>query len=218
MRLGPSRAAGGSAQSFLVEHYRPGITADAFRAAMARVRVSAAAMLRDGSPIRCVHSTPVPEDEAVLSVVDAASSALVEQLFARAGVRVEASSRFSRIEADMTFRPTDSRAVDHHHLPQRSRMCVVDNGSEVTVRWMPALRAATAVLQTFASPAVALVVASVTDAGAATFQVDTTADDASKTTCSDAVPGDHDVTRASRDADLPFDRVSASLWLEPEEG
>jgi hypothetical protein len=89
MSSGPTRRAGGSAPSFLVEHYRPGITADAFRAAVAQVRASAAAMRRDGSPVRCVHSTLVPEDEAMLSVVDAASSDLVEQLFARAGVRVD---------------------------------------------------------------------------------------------------------------------------------
>ena len=89
MRPGPNSPAAGSAQTFLVEHYRPGITAEAFRAAMARVRASAAAMRRDGSPIRCVHSTLVPEDEAMLSVIDAASSELVEQLFARAGVRVD---------------------------------------------------------------------------------------------------------------------------------
>ena len=89
MSPGPSRRAGGSPQSFLVEHYRPGITADAFRDAMARVRASAAAMRRDGSLVRCVHATLVPEDEAVLSVIDATSSELVEQLFARAGVRVD---------------------------------------------------------------------------------------------------------------------------------
>lgn len=89
MTSGPSRRAGGSAQSFLVEHYRPGITDDAFRAALARVRASAAAMRRNGSSIRCVHSMLVPEDEAMLSVIDAASSDLVEQLFARAGVRVD---------------------------------------------------------------------------------------------------------------------------------
>jgi hypothetical protein len=89
MRPASSRHAGGSAQSFLVEHYHPGITADAFRAAIARVRSSAAAMRRDGSAIRCLHATLVPEDEAMLSVVDAASSDQVEQLFARAGVRVD---------------------------------------------------------------------------------------------------------------------------------
>lgn len=89
MTSGPSSPARRSAQSFLVEHYRPGITADAFLDALARMRASAAAMRRDGSPIRCVHSTLVPEDEAMLSVIDAASSELVEQLFARAGVRVD---------------------------------------------------------------------------------------------------------------------------------
>lgn len=89
MRPASSRHVGGSGQSFLVEHYRPGITEEAFRATIARVRSSAAAMRRDGSAIRCLHATLVPEDEAMLSVVDAASSDQVEQLFARAGVRVD---------------------------------------------------------------------------------------------------------------------------------
>ncbi|MBY0277563.1 DUF4242 domain-containing protein [Candidatus Binatia bacterium] len=89
MSPGRTRSAGRGAQSFLVEHYRPGITVDAFRDATARVRASAAAMRRDGSPIRCVHATLVPEDDAMLSLIDAASSELVEQLFARAGVRVD---------------------------------------------------------------------------------------------------------------------------------
>ncbi len=89
MRPASNRNTAGSAQSFLVEHYHPGITADAFRDAIARVRSSAAAMRRDGSAIRCLHATLVPDDEAMLSVIDAASSELVEQLFARAGVRVD---------------------------------------------------------------------------------------------------------------------------------
>ena len=84
-----SSLAGGGANSFLVERYHPGITADAFRDARARVRASAAAMRRDGSPIRCVHSTLLPGDDAMLSVIDAASSELVEQRFTRAGVRVD---------------------------------------------------------------------------------------------------------------------------------
>lgn len=77
------------AQGFLVEHYWPGITPDSFRATMARIRASAVAMRRGGSAIRYLHSTFVPEDEAMLLVIDAASSELVEQLFARAGVRVD---------------------------------------------------------------------------------------------------------------------------------
>ncbi len=89
MSPAPGRPARRPAQSFLVEHYRPGITAGAYRDATARLRASAAAMRRDGSAIRCVHATLVPEDEAMLAVIDAASSTLVEQLFARAGVRVD---------------------------------------------------------------------------------------------------------------------------------
>lgn len=115
MRPGPSRHAAGSAQSFLVEHYRPGITADAFRAAMARVRASAAAMRRDGSPIRRVHSTLVPEAEATLSLIDAASRELVEQLFTRAGVRVD------RIVRALAHRAaTPSEEVEECPAPRHS--------------------------------------------------------------------------------------------------
>ena len=67
------------------------LTEDAYAAApdTAEIRKVTAAMRRDGSAIRCVHATLVPEDEAMLSVIDATSSELVEQLFARAGVRVD---------------------------------------------------------------------------------------------------------------------------------
>jgi len=75
MSPGPSRPAGRRAQSFLVEHDRPGVTPYTFRATIARIRASAVAMRRDGSASRCVHSTFVPEDEATLSVIDAASNA-----------------------------------------------------------------------------------------------------------------------------------------------
>lgn len=66
----------------------------------------------------------------------------------------------------------------------------MNNASATTTRPVPALLAAAVLLLTLASPVVALVVASVTDARAATYQVDTSADDASKTGCSDDVAGD----------------------------
>ena len=46
-------------------------------------------MARDGTPIRCLHSTMVPADEAAFCVFAAASAEVVEQLYARAGVRFE---------------------------------------------------------------------------------------------------------------------------------
>jgi hypothetical protein len=75
--------------TFLVEHYWPGITAETFLSAAERVRTTAEAMARSGTPIRCLHSTMVPADEAAFCVFDAASADLIEKLYARAGVRFE---------------------------------------------------------------------------------------------------------------------------------
>jgi hypothetical protein len=76
-------------RSYLVEHYWPGITAEIFRAATERVRTAAAAMARDGTPIRYLHSTMVPVDEAAFCVFDAPSMEMIAQLYARAGVRFD---------------------------------------------------------------------------------------------------------------------------------
>jgi hypothetical protein len=72
--------------SWLVEHYWPGLTAELFRTATRRIRRTAAAMARDGLPIRYCHSTLVPADESAFSVIEAASPAFVQELYARAGV------------------------------------------------------------------------------------------------------------------------------------
>ena len=50
-----------TAQTFLVEHYWPGVTAEAFRDAAGRLSAEAGAM--DG--ITFLHSTLVPADETV---------------------------------------------------------------------------------------------------------------------------------------------------------
>ncbi len=75
--------------TYLVEHYWPGVPAETFSAAAERVRTTAEAMARRGTPIRCLHSTMVPAEEAVFCVFAAASAEVVEQLYARAGVRFE---------------------------------------------------------------------------------------------------------------------------------
>ena len=82
-------ADGSGSTTFLVEHYWPGITAEIFRSAAERVRATAEAMARGGTPIRYRHSTMVPADEAAFCVFDAGSVELVEQLYARAGVPFE---------------------------------------------------------------------------------------------------------------------------------
>ena len=78
-----------SPETYLVEHYWPGITADAFRSAVARLRSTSRAMARGGVPIRYLHSTMVPSDEAAFCVLSAASPELIEQLYARVGLRFD---------------------------------------------------------------------------------------------------------------------------------
>jgi hypothetical protein len=75
--------------TYLVEHYWPGLTADAFRSASERVRAAADAMARAGTPIRFVRSIMVPSDEAAFCLLDAASEDVIAQLYTRAGVRFD---------------------------------------------------------------------------------------------------------------------------------
>ena len=75
--------------TYLVEHYWPGVTAAEFSAAAERVRSSAAELAGEGKHVRYLHSTLVPEDEAAFCVLAADSQALVEEAYARAGVRFE---------------------------------------------------------------------------------------------------------------------------------
>lgn len=75
--------------TFLVEHYWPGVTESEFGAAAERVRSSADELAGEGKPVRYLHSTLVPEDEAAFCVLAAESRALVEEAYARAGVTFE---------------------------------------------------------------------------------------------------------------------------------
>ena len=75
--------------TFLVEHYWPGVTSDEFSSAAERVRSSAEQLAAEGERIRYLHSTLVPEDEAGYCVLEADSRALVEKAYAQAGVHFE---------------------------------------------------------------------------------------------------------------------------------
>lgn len=70
-------------------HYWPGITAEAFCSAATLARATARAMARSGTPIRDLHFIMVPADEAAFGVFAAASMEVIEQLYARAGVRCD---------------------------------------------------------------------------------------------------------------------------------
>jgi hypothetical protein len=75
--------------TYLVEHYWPGITEPEFRRSAEQVAAGAERLARAGEPIRFLHSTLVPEDEAAFCVLSAASAELVERAYAAAGITYE---------------------------------------------------------------------------------------------------------------------------------
>jgi hypothetical protein len=75
--------------TYLVEHYRPGLTVEVLGRWAGRVRQAAEAMERDGKPVRYVRSTIVPADESLLCLIEAATEELVNELYARAGIPFE---------------------------------------------------------------------------------------------------------------------------------
>ena len=75
--------------TFLVEHYWPGVTESGFGAATESLRAASEEIAATGSELWYLHSTLVPEDEAAFCVFAASSRSLVEQAYARAGVRFE---------------------------------------------------------------------------------------------------------------------------------
>jgi hypothetical protein len=84
-----SRAGAEARQTYLVEHYRPGLTVDAFRQWAVQLRETAVAMDREGKAVRYVRSAIVPADESLLCVLEAATEELVREMYARAGISFE---------------------------------------------------------------------------------------------------------------------------------
>ena len=76
-------------QSYLVEHYRPGLSADELAQAAARVRAAVRELEREGEPVRFRHSTIVASDESFLCVLEAPSEEFVRVAYARASVPFE---------------------------------------------------------------------------------------------------------------------------------
>jgi hypothetical protein len=92
-------------ETYLVEHYRPGLSADELGAWAARVRDTTGEMEREGKPVRYLRATIVPTDESLLCVFEAASEQLVREAYARAGIPFE---RITAVIPDGTWseRPT----------------------------------------------------------------------------------------------------------------
>jgi hypothetical protein len=80
-------------ETYLVEHYRPGLDADSLRRAVAVIRKSASAVESEGGALHYVRSTIVPGDEAFISIFEASSEALVHEAYARAQLSFDRISR-----------------------------------------------------------------------------------------------------------------------------
>lgn len=99
-----AREAAEGRQTYLVEHFRPGLHAEELTRHASRVRDTADEMEREGKPVRHVRSTIVPVDESFLCIFEAASEELVREAYARAGIT------FERISAAVTV----GAAADRH--------------------------------------------------------------------------------------------------------
>ena len=76
-------------ETFLVEHYRPGLSAEELGALATRVRRTTNEMEREGKAVRYLRATIVPTDESLLCVFEAASDDLVREAYARAEIPFE---------------------------------------------------------------------------------------------------------------------------------
>ena len=92
-------------QTFLVEHYRPGLRVEELEQLAARAAAAVRELQRQGRPMRFVRSVVVPGDESVLSLVEAASERLVREAYTRSGIPFERISQ-SRV---LTDSETESR-------------------------------------------------------------------------------------------------------------
>jgi Protein of unknown function (DUF4242) len=83
------RAVAEARQTYLVEHYRPGLTVDGLKQWAVRVREATDELGREGKSVRYLRSTIVPADESLLCVVEAAGEELVREAYARADLPFE---------------------------------------------------------------------------------------------------------------------------------
>ena len=65
--------------TYLVEHYRPGLTVEALQRTVLQVRAACSSMEREGHAVRYVRTTIVPTNEAFLTLVEATSETLVRE-------------------------------------------------------------------------------------------------------------------------------------------
>ena len=76
-------------ETFLVEHYRPGLSADDLGSWAARMRRTAGEMELEGMAVHYLRGTIVPKDESLLCLFEAESEQLVREAYTRAGIPFE---------------------------------------------------------------------------------------------------------------------------------
>ena len=76
-------------QTYLVEHYRPGVSAEELKRGAAQIRTAVDELEREGIAVRYVNATIVPADESFLCVLESASEELVCEAYTRAGLAFE---------------------------------------------------------------------------------------------------------------------------------
>ncbi len=74
---------------YMVERHLPGITSDQLSAAAARAKSTTAQMTEEGTPIRYLRSTFVPNEEKCYCLFDGPSADAVEQANKRADIPYE---------------------------------------------------------------------------------------------------------------------------------
>jgi hypothetical protein len=95
--------------TYLVEHYRPGASLEELSSAVREVRLAAAAMRRRSCPVRCIHCTIVPSDEALLALFEATSEELVRDVYAHAGISLERITGAVWLDAGEATNPKGAR-------------------------------------------------------------------------------------------------------------
>jgi hypothetical protein len=111
-----------ASKMYLVEQYRPGASLDDLNAAVHDVRLAADEMARRSRPVRCLHCTIVPSDEALLALFEATSEQLVREVYAIAGIPFERITGAVCLGAGEATNPKGAQDEDQeaHHCLRRA--------------------------------------------------------------------------------------------------
>ena len=86
-------------QTYLVEHYLPGLGVAELEQLASRISRGVGELQRQGRPVRFVRALVVPGDESLLSLVEAASEHVVRDAYTHSGIPFERISP-SRVLTD----------------------------------------------------------------------------------------------------------------------